>query len=256
MTQEARTTRAVILAAGRGARLGNILPGQPKVMLPIAGQTLLGHQRRALRNAGISDVHIVVGHGANEVRVHPDAGGLTFWNNLDYATTNMVSSLLCASDLLDGTTDLVVSYGDIVYEPRLLAALFSVDAPVAVVVDLEWRDYWEARMDDPLTDAETLLVDGNGRLLQLGGRPTSYANIQGQFIGLILVRADMAKTFATEAAHQVSVDPNIYMTTLLQRLIEAGHHVHAASVENGWLEFDQPGDLAVGFARFWRAQTW
>ena len=251
MSRPARRTRAVILAAGRGTRLGSATADLPKVMVVLAGRTLLAHQRSTLRAARIDDIHLVLGHGAAAVRVDPDAQGLTIWENPAYATTNMVATLLCADGLLDGSADLVIAYGDIVYTSDVVAALLAVDAPVSVVVDLAWRDYWQARMADPLADAETLRMDADGRLTELGRRPDEYDDVQGQYTGMIRVRADATLRFRASATALVGEDPRAYMTTLLQRLIDDGVHVQAAPVHNGWLEIDQPADLEIDHARFW-----
>lgn len=250
-----RPTRAVILAAGRGTRLGALAADRPKVMVELAGRTLLAHQRTALLAAGISDVHLVVGHGADLVRTDPDAEGLTVWTNPEYAVTNMVATLLCATGPLDATTDIIVAYGDIVYEPRLVTALCDVDAEISVVVDLGWRDYWEARMDDPLADAETLRMSGDGRLLEVGARPERYADIEAQYIGLIRIRADAVDHFRDAARRAVTDDSRAFMTTLLQQLIDSGRDVRVAPVVNGWLEIDRPEDLAIDVTRFWRPAT-
>lgn len=252
MSRPSGSTRAVILAAGRGTRLGNLSAALPKVMVELQGRTLLAHQRRALSAMGIDDVHLVLGHGADAVERHPDARGLTFWRNPNYATTNMVASLLCAPDLLDGSTDLIVAYGDIVYEPRLLHALLAVDAPVGVVVDVAWRAYWEARMAEPLDDAETLRLNGD-RILEIGRRPQSYEDIDGQYTGLLRITAEFATRFANAARELLAEDPNSFMTTFLQQLINDGVTILSAPVKNGWLEIDQPQDLMIDSDRFWTA---
>jgi L-glutamine-phosphate cytidylyltransferase len=243
--------RAVILAAGRGTRLGDLAVDRPKVMVELAGRTLLAHQRTALAAAGITDVHGVLGHGADLVVEHPDAAGLTFWINPDYATTNMVATLVHAHGALDGTTDVIIAYGDIVYEPRLVRALDAVDADVSVAVDTAWRAYWEARMEDPLEDAETLRMDGDGRLLEVGRRPDGYADIEAQYLGLIRVRADAVQRFRDAAVQLVTDDPRAFMTTLLQGLVDGGWDVKVAPVSNGWLEIDRPEDLQPELLRFW-----
>jgi choline kinase len=220
-------------------------------MVEVAGRTLLAHQLVALEAAGIVETHLVLGHGADRVRSHPDAAGLGSWVNREFATTNMVATLLCAENPLDGTSDLVIAYGDIVYEPRLVTALFEVDAEVVVVVDLGWRDYWMARMEDPLADAETLRFADGGRLLEIGAQPQTYDDIEAQYVGLVRVRADAIPRFRAEAQQLTAEDPRAYMTTLLQRLIDAGRDVRVAPVINGWLEIDRPADLAIDISRFW-----
>lgn len=253
MNSHEMPTRAVILAAGRGTRLGPLTTELPKVMIELDGQTLLAHQRRSLAAAGITDVHLVLGHGAEAVKRHTDARGLTFWHNPDYRTTNMVASLLCASDLLDGTSDLIVAYGDIVYEPRLLRALMALDATLGVVIDLAWRAYWEARMPDPLADAETLRMDEEGHILELGGRPGGYSDIEGQYTGLIRVAARSAPALRARADLLVKRDENSFMTALLQNAIDDGVCVQSAKVRNGWLEIDTPADLCLDYGRFFAA---
>jgi glucose-1-phosphate thymidylyltransferase len=52
----------VILAAGKGARMYPFSERSPKPILPILNRPLLAHQIEVMRDSGITDVHIVVGH--------------------------------------------------------------------------------------------------------------------------------------------------------------------------------------------------
>src|SRR5687768_2851686 len=52
---------AVVLAAGKGTRMGSDLP---KVLHPLLGEPLVVHPIRAARAAGVGDIVLVVGHGA------------------------------------------------------------------------------------------------------------------------------------------------------------------------------------------------
>ena len=52
----------VILAAGKGARMYPFSERSPKPILPILNRPLLGHQIEVMRDCGITEVHIVVGH--------------------------------------------------------------------------------------------------------------------------------------------------------------------------------------------------
>ena len=240
--------RAVILAAGQGTRLRPHTDDRPKCLVELAGMTLLERQLAVLRAVGVAEVSIVTGFRADAVR----AIGLPTYHNSDFATTNMVASLFCADAVLRGIDDVIVAYGDIVYEPRVLQGLLAADAPIAVTVDLAWRRYWERRFDDPLSDAETLRMDAAGRILEIGKKPDSYEDIQGQYVGLIKVRAEYLEAFRT--AHE-RLDRgrildgkhfrSMYMTTFLQHLIDSGWDVRAAPTESGWLEVDTTRDLAL-----------
>ena len=60
--------KAIILSAGRGTRLGDLTKTQPKCLLPVSGEeSLLEYQLHTLAAAGVSEVCVVVGHGAEYV---------------------------------------------------------------------------------------------------------------------------------------------------------------------------------------------
>jgi bifunctional UDP-N-acetylglucosamine pyrophosphorylase/glucosamine-1-phosphate N-acetyltransferase len=55
----------VILAAGRGKRMHSNLP---KVLQPLAGRPMLAHVLERARSLGAAGIHVVFGHGGDEVR--------------------------------------------------------------------------------------------------------------------------------------------------------------------------------------------
>jgi bifunctional UDP-N-acetylglucosamine pyrophosphorylase/glucosamine-1-phosphate N-acetyltransferase len=62
---------AVILAAGQGTRMKSALP---KVLHPVGGTPMLGHVLAAVRAAKITSSHLVLGHGAEQIRAWLAAG--------------------------------------------------------------------------------------------------------------------------------------------------------------------------------------
>ena len=240
--------RAIILAAGQGTRLRPLTDHKPKCLVELAGKPLLEHQLATLRACGINDIHIVGGYLADQLRKYD----MTLHLNPRYAETNMVNTLFAAEAVMTGVTDLVIAYGDIVYETRVLRALLDCDAPIALAVDREWYRYWSARMDDPIADAETLtLIDGN-RITELGKKPRSLEDIQGQYTGLIKVRADHVRkiyqvwrSMDKNTLYDGKDFDNMYMTSFLQYLIDNSWDVHATFTDNGWAEVDCEGDLTV-----------
>lgn len=250
--------KAVILAAGQGTRLRPLTDDKPKCLVELAGKPLLTHQLDVLRAVGINDIHLVAGYCADRL----DCSGFTRHINKNFAETNMVSTLFVAKSVMTGESDLIISYGDIVYEPKVLETLLSVTAPIGLVVDSEWRRYWAARMDDPLADAETLkLTDGN-RVVELGKKPKSYADIQGQYTGLIKVRSDYVaqlplvwQAMDQKANYDGKDYNNMYMTSFIQYLIDKGWETRAAIIENGWAEVDCENDLIVA-SDFWHGHKY
>ena len=238
--------RAVILAAGCGTRLRPLTDNRPKCMVELAGSSLLERQLMVLRAAGIDQITVVTGFRSDKI----DADGCHLVHNPDYDVTNMVATLFSAREVFSAEHDLLVSYGDIIYEPRVLASVSNCTAPVCVATDIAWRAYWEARMSDPLSDAETLRLGPAGNILELGKTPEGFDDIEGQYIGLFKVRADHVRDLIDtydamdrEGQYDGKDFANMYMTSFLQPLIDIGWAVRAAFVENGWLEVDSVEDL-------------
>lgn len=240
--------RAVILAAGEGRRLRPHTLDRPKCMVELAGAPLLFHQLATLRGAGVEDVTLVTGYRADRL----EALGLPTRHNPAFDRTNMVASLMCAADLLDGGDDVLIAYADIVYEPRVLEPLLRCPSALAISIDTGWRRLWALRLEDPLEDAETLRLSPEGDVLELGKKPVSLDEIEGQYMGLIKVSASFAPRLVEAharldpgALHDGKDLANMYMTSFLQHLIDGGQALRAVPVDGGWLEVDSDRDLAI-----------
>lgn len=242
--------RAVILAAGRGSRMGSLGDAQPKCLVEFLGQPLIEWQIDALRAAGIPEIVLVTGYRAEGLASYGDAQR----HNADWATTNMVHTLSMARDILVTPGATIVAYADLVYEPRVVTALGRARNDIATAIDLRWERLWRARFEDPLDDAETLKRDGNGMLLEIGRKPGSLDEVQGQFMGLTRMTQAGAEMFlkAFDSAVRGDTAPfgprdaaNAYFTDLLQRLIDNGVGVGGIETEGGWLEFDNADDVAL-----------
>ena len=239
--------KAIILAAGKGTRLRPYTDTMPKCLTPIGGHPILVRQVECLQRFGILDITIVAGYKHEQIKIP----GVKKVVNHEFDKTNMVSSLFCAVNEFSGS-DVIVVYGDIVFEPYVLAALINSQNPISVVVDWNWRPYWQARMSDPLEDAETLKLGPKSELLEIGKKAASYDDIQAQYIGLIKFREDYLLGI-TEIYRelirlgQLNSEPaeKMYMTTFLQHLINIDWTLTAVPIRNGWLELDTVDDLRL-----------
>lgn len=255
-----KARRLIILAAGRGTRLGAAAAGGPKCMTMLRGRALLEWQVEAARREGFRDITVVTGFAAGQITIP----GLSYAHNPLYDRTNMVCTLLAARGRWE--PGFVLSYGDIVYDPLVLRAMVRhverSESGVAVVVDLGWRAYWQERFDDPLTDAETLRLEG-GRIAEIGGRPECLDEIQGQYIGMSAFWGDGLEALGdlldreivahSEGARLVCAQrafPDLYMSDVLQALIREGNPVDAVPIERGWFEVDTPRDRGIAERQF------
>jgi len=237
--------KMIVLAAGQGMRLRPLTDNIPKCMVPLEGVPLLERQLTTAREVGITDLHVATGYREDAI----DYPGIVKHFNREYDRTNMVTSLFCAEEIMDD--DLIVAYGDIVYQADVLQGVVDSPHPVSVVVDMEWKRYWAARQEDPLIDAETLKLRDDGTIVELGKKPKSLGEIQGQYIGLMkFTKAALAEIrpfyhgLDKSATYDGKDYPNMYMTSFLQMIADRLMPLHAVFISNGWMEIDAPSDLA------------
>ncbi len=149
-----RTTLTIVLAAGEGTRMRSSMP---KVLHPVAGQSLLAHVLGAAAHGDGAALAVVVGPDHQTVadearRVRPEAGVYVQAERLGTAHAVMAAREAVA----EGYDDLLVAFGD---TPLISAETFArLRAPLAAGAGLAVLGF---RAADPT---------GYGRLLVEGGQ--------------------------------------------------------------------------------------
>jgi L-glutamine-phosphate cytidylyltransferase len=234
--------RALILAAGRGSRMGVLGADRPKCLVALAGRPLLDRQLAALQRGGAREIGIVRGYRADLLALP----GLTYFENPRWAETNMVTSLAAATSWLR-SGPVIVSYADIFYGSALVRGLVKAPGSLVVSYDRSWRSLWMRRFSDPLSDAETFRIDSSGALLEIGGKTQRIEEIEGQYMGLLKFTPPAWNAVgALLASLEPSIRDRLDMTSLLRRLLAA----HAISIstlatDGQWGEIDNPTDVAL-----------
>ena len=235
--------KTIILAAGRGSRLGERTKDRPKCMCTLQGRTLLDRCMETLEKAGVApaDIGIVTGYRSEMFTVP----GVTYFHSPDWEKTNMFWSLTMAREWL-GQEPCIVCYSDVVFSPGAFQWLAGSSETLSITFFRGYWDLWSRRMEDPLADLETFQLSEEGRLLEIGKKPRGRDEIQGQFMGLLrftpeswawveeTIRQPMAKTVE-----------KLDMTTLLQELLQREYPVQAISTSDLWLECDSEQDILV-----------
>lgn len=233
--------RAVILAAGRGSRMGSMTSDQPKCLSELLGRALLDWQLGALRRAGIDGVAAVRGY-KGELLQRP---GVAYFENPRWSETNMVMSLACADAWLQ-ESGCIVSYSDIVYPSATVRALAQSQGDIAITYDVNWLALWARRFANPLDDAESFSVSPGGLLLDIGRRVASLGEINGQYMGLLRFSpAGWASVRRVLAGLPQPQQDRLDMTSLLRLLLAQGVAVNAVPVGEPWFEVDNPADLSL-----------
>jgi choline kinase len=174
--------RGVILAAGKGSRLNGTLGNKPKCLLRLGGASLIERQIDTLRRAGIDDIVVVVGCGADRVR-RECGRGATYIENARFAQTNSLYSLWLARHLLlDG---FVVMNCDVVFHSQMLADLISARHADALLVGYQ-------EDGEPYGDEEMKVKVRRGLVVDIS-KTMAPDDADGENVGIV--------KFGTEGAH-------------------------------------------------------
>jgi choline kinase len=252
-------SKAIIVAAGRGKRLGNETDEIPKCMVKVAGQSILHWQLRALDQAGVSDVVIVRGYRGDCISA-PDRA-LRFVENPEWAQNNILASLLYAAAEMPG--GFFFSYSDIVFAPAVARQLrdeTSADGPdVALIVDRRWEDAYVGRTLHPVSEAELARVvetPAGPAVSRVGKKAVPREDAAGEFIGL--ARFSAAGAAALRAVWDQALRTgglaapfglaatlrNAYLSDALNAMAEAGVRLAPIFIDGTWREIDTQQDLA------------
>lgn len=245
--------KIIILAAGRGSRLGQRTKDRPKCMCCLQGRTLLDRCLETLMKAEVTpaDIGIITGY-RSEMIIVP---GATYFHNPDWEQTNMFVSLTMAREWLQAGP-CIVCYSDIVFSPDALRCLMDCPAPLAITSYEGYWELWERRMGNPLEDLETFRIDNTGKLLEIGLKPTCREDIHGQFMGLLRFTPE-SWGWVEETIRQPLPKPiqKLDMTTLLNSMVGFGYPVQTVSTTDLWLECDSEQDIEIYERVFFKELT-
>ena len=238
-------TRAIILAASRGAQLGGITEDLPKCMLDIRGQPLLHRLVATFNQEKIRKITVVRGYKKDKVNLP----SIDFLDNDRFADTGEAATLAVAEEHLNG--ECIVAYGDILFRHYVLDMLAQADGDITIVVDALWKE----RDPDPTSRVRDLvhcsrefqpgyLKYGPVKLKSIGAG-LDGDKINGEWIGLAKFSGN-----ATGKIKEILSDLNASdrldgasMIDVLQRFMERGEEVRVLYITGHWLDVDNASDL-------------
>lgn len=145
----------VILAAGMGKRMHSALP---KVLHPLAGKPLLAHVIDTARTLEPAALVVVVGHGAEQVRVAVGGADIAFAEQAQQLGTG--HAVMQALPMLDDAVPTLVLYGDV---PLTTATTLQ---RLVTIAGSERLGILTVEMDDP-TGYGRIVRDAAGRIARI-----------------------------------------------------------------------------------------
>ena len=227
---------AVILAAGRGMRLGDDFRDRPKGFIPCQGTTLIERSINILRSCGIGRVLIVTGHCADSYDELAGASGgfVTTLFNERYATNGSLVSMTVALAAID--EPFIVLDSDIVYERRGLAALLGAPMENAALVSgtTDSGDEYYSWTDEvaglPLPAVRRLSK-------RLSDEPDAPL---GEHVGILKIGRALAARVREAAPRKISEQPMAFYEDCLIEQLPASPMGAVHIPDLVWCEIDDP----------------
>jgi len=242
--------KAIIIGAGRGARLKSMTDNQPKCYATVGNRSILDWTLDAFDRAGLHDKVFIGGYQIDRIRA--DYPRLTFAHNADWPNNNILLSLFHAEPHMDG--GFVCSYSDILFRDTIVRDAINHPGDIVLCVDTHWRARYADRSQHPEDDAEKVRVSGDRVTKVHRAIPSEAAD--GEYIGVArftprgaaLFREHYHRVrgqFAGKPWREAKVFEKAYLILLFQEMIERGVPVHMVPTHGDYMEIDTEEDYAL-----------
>jgi len=220
--------QAIIMAAGKGSRLGSLTGGKPKSFAEVHGKKLIEYNLEALNKLGVDEIIIVTGYNSEafeELTGKMENVKLVYNPFFEFA--NVIGSFYMGMQYLHD--DFLYLHADTICEPSIIAEL------------VEFRDDINLPVDYKTCDEEAMKIcSDNGKVTKIS-KQIDLDIAEGEFIGIASfskkVLPDLQK-----AAKDVLKNGgyNEYFEAAIQNLIDGDEYkIGTIHVEDRfWAEVD------------------
>jgi NDP-sugar pyrophosphorylase family protein len=230
---------AVLLAAGRGTRMGSLTANTPKPLLPLRGRPIIEHVLLGLRHAGIRDIVIVTGYRAEQIEAHLGDG-----TRLDCRVRyhrqerpDGTARALALAHGACGSSPFILSWADVVVDPEHYAELLGEfrRAPCDALLSIN-------STEDPFRGA-AVYVDEKLRVIRLIEKPPrGTSETRWNNAGIFVFTPSIF-----EYAERLPPSPRgeYELPQAVAAMIEDNRYVRALPIRGFWSDLGTPEDLAA-----------
>jgi UDP-N-acetylglucosamine diphosphorylase / glucose-1-phosphate thymidylyltransferase / UDP-N-acetylgalactosamine diphosphorylase / glucosamine-1-phosphate N-acetyltransferase / galactosamine-1-phosphate N-acetyltransferase len=229
--------KAVILAAGRGTRMGELTAGAPKPMLSAGGHPILEILLGRLIEAGYSEALIVTGYRAEQIEEHFRNYRLPLRFVRQPHPDGTATAALLARDFIAGD-DFLLTFGDILAPAQCYREILDRlrgEAALDAILGVK-------KVEDPYRGA-AVYADGEGRVTRIVEKPPR---------GQSTTRWNSAGIYAARPSLFLELDRTprsprgeFELTTAIAQLIESGKRLRLFPIAGEWRDIGRPEDLAA-----------
>jgi len=232
--------KAVILAAGKGTRLGVYAKNKPKTLVEINGIPLLDIILKNLIKEEVKDVLVITGYKSRRIKEFIEAGyyriNIDYLYNKVYNRTNNIYSLYLAKKRLENSEFLIIN-SDVLFHKDILKVLRgSSKSGVILSIDLIKK----------LGHEEMKVIIEDNTISKIS-KEISPSIADGEYIGLAKIDKKNSRSFFEFIEKTIEVrGKKVFYEEAFQMMIDNGYRLQYESTERlPWVEIDTPEDLKI-----------
>ena len=178
---------------------------------------------------------------------------MTYIQDYKFQDHDVLGSLMAAKSIIND--DILTSYSDIIFEEKILKSMTEFTGDIGIAVDLDWEKNYDGRDQHPKSEAENVLFDKEGNILEIRKNIVEYKENEkiGECLGLMKFSRNASKIFLDKYSelekshkgkfHNAPSLEKALISDMLQELIVSGIRVSPIYVSGKWCEIDTPQDL-------------
>jgi choline kinase len=225
---------AVILAAGMGRRLKNVMADQPKGFLSFSEKPIIEESILKLTDCGIKDIIIVTGHLEQYyiafAKKYPNIKLIT---NEIYDKSGSLYSLCCAKSLIK--EDFLLVESDLIYEKRAIEALLNAPQKDCLLLSGITHS----------NDEVFVSAKDENKIQHLSKKRQEVSEVAGEFVGISKISLSLYKDMLTESDVLFQKDLNYEYDTACLCFLAKRKDIYFTKVDDLiWSEVDNGDHLA------------
>lgn len=227
--------KGLVLSGGTGSRLRPLTHTGPKQLIPVANKPVLQYVIEDLKEAGITDIGVILGNNGKEQVIAELKDGSQYGVKITYieqgAPLGIAHAVQCAKDFM-GDDNFIVYLGDNMLKDgvRELVDHFnsgSYDAAISLQAVKNPQQFGVAELD------------GNGKVIRLEEKP-KVPKSNFALVGIYLFTSTI---FEMIGQIKPSWRNELEIADAIQKLIENGYKVKSHVVSGWWKDTGKPEDI-------------
>ena len=233
--------KALILAAGRGKRLGPVTTDDGKCMLRLFGKPLIQYSLENAVRAGASEIAVVVGYRAERIinEFGIDFQGVRVRYVIQDDPRGLVHAIECSRDAIGDSDFMLFLADEILWDPRHDEMVRTFESQHIFSICGVVRD---SRSEEIRKTYAIIEDDRDRRIYRLIEKPRNPPNdIRGT--GNCIFRSNIFEYVPLTPINQSRAEREL--PDLIQCVIDDGHIVKSFDIGGGYVNINSPEDILI-----------